>query len=84
VPPPKPASIRSDSFANALNAAISGAGVLLASLTLIKPMLETKQLVRLPEKSLQMSDGHWLTWPVSQAFYAEREIIISRLVEKSV
>jgi LysR family glycine cleavage system transcriptional activator len=76
---PRPATIRFDSFANALNAAISGAGVLLASLTLIQPVLETKQLVRLPEKSLRMSEGYWLTWPVAQSFYSEREAIISLL-----
>ena len=77
--PPRPANIRFDSFASALNAAISGAGVLLASLALIKPELESKQLVQLPEKSLRMDHGYWLTWPVSQSFYSAREIIISRL-----
>jgi len=82
VAPPRPANFRFDSFADALNAAISGAGVLLASLALVQPMLDTKKLVRLPEKSLRMNEGYWLTWPVSQPFYSEREIIISWLVDK--
>jgi LysR family glycine cleavage system transcriptional activator len=82
VAPPRPATIRFDSFTNALHAAISGAGVLLASLALVQPMLEAKQLVRLPEKSLRMSEGYWLTWPASQPFYSEREVMISLLIDK--
>ncbi len=79
VAPPRPPSLRFDSFAPALYAAMAGAGVLLASLGLTLPALETRGLVRLPERSIQMEKAYWLTWPVSISTFTDHEIIVSAL-----
>lgn len=81
VAPPRPPSLRFDSFAPALHAAKSGAGVLLASLALTVAALQAGTLVRLPEQSVQMEQGYWLTWPVSGVVLTGHEIIVSALCQ---
>ena len=78
-PPPKPPSLRFDTFAQALMAAISGAGVLLGSLELIAGEIRRGRLVRLPEPSTRMDDAHWMTWPASAVAYNERKLVVDML-----
>lgn len=78
-PPPKPPSLRFDTFAQALVAAISGAGVLLGSLELIAAEIRRGRLVRLPEPSTRMDNAHWITWPASAAAYNERKLVVDML-----
>ena len=78
-PPPKPPSLRFDTFAQGLMAAISGAGVLLGSLELIAGEIRRGRLMRLPEPSTRMDNAHWITWPVSGVAYNERALIADML-----
>lgn len=57
---PGPPGLIFDSFILALEAAKDGAGVLLASLPLTRPLLDAGQLVQLSPVVLTMSAGHWL------------------------
>lgn len=52
--------IRFDSFSAALSAAVSGSGVLLASLPLCSTLLEQGKLVRLSEQVLEPQETYWL------------------------
>ena len=52
--------IRFDSFSAALSAAVSGAGVLLASLPLCSTLLEQGKLVRLSEQLLEPQETYWM------------------------
>ena len=52
--------IRFDSFSAALSAAVSGAGVLLASLPLCASLLEQGKLVRVSEKILEPPKTYWM------------------------
>ncbi|MEQ8355423.1 MAG: LysR substrate-binding domain-containing protein [Kiloniellaceae bacterium] len=79
VAPPRPPSLRFDTFVQALAAATAGAGVLLASLALIEPQIRFGTLRRLPEPETRMETAYWLVWPDSDAGYLERETIISAL-----
>lgn len=79
VAPPKSPSLRYDVFAHALTAAIEGAGVLLASLELIGDVLKSGRLVRLPEPSLRMEDGYWLTWSPAQSNLKDHATIVDIL-----
>ena len=81
VAPPKSPSLRFDTFAQALSAAVSGAGVLLGSLSLIAEEIEAESLVRLPEPSVRMKNGYWLTWASSNAAYRDQEIILDSLCD---
>ncbi len=81
VAPPRPPFLRFDSFAPALSAAVAGAGVLLASLALARPEIEAGRLVRLPERSLRMERGYWITWPAARAVLAEHEAVVAALSE---
>lgn len=83
VAPPKSPSLRYDVFAHALTAAIEGAGVLLASLELIGDVLATGKLVRLPEPSLRMEDGYWLTWSPAQSNLKDHASIVETLCGSS-
>ncbi len=60
MPPPGPPVLVFDSFIQALEAAKEGAGVLLASLPLTRPLLDSGQLHQLSPIVLTMSAGHWL------------------------
>ncbi len=84
VAPPKPPSLRFDTFVQALAAAISGAGVLLASSELISEHIETGLLARLSEPSIRMENGYWLTWPSKSAPYTERRKIVEVLCGVSI
>lgn len=79
VTPPRSATLRFDTFAQALSAATAGAGVLLASLPLARQALEAGALRRLPEPSSRMEEGYWLLWPEATTPFAERDKIISCL-----
>lgn len=57
---PGPPGLVFDSFILALEATKDGAGVLLASLPLIRPLLDAGHLVQLSPVVLTMSAGHWL------------------------
>lgn len=59
---PKSPSLRFDSFITALEAAKSGAGVILASVPLIQSDLKNGNLILLDEKSHKMPSGAWITW----------------------
>ncbi len=52
--------IRFDSFSAALSAAVSGAGVLLASLPLCSALLEQGKLVRVSEHLLEPQETYWM------------------------
>jgi len=52
--------MRFDSFSAALSAAVSGAGVLLASLPLCSSLLEQGRLVRVSEQILEPSKTYWM------------------------
>lgn len=52
--------IRFDSFSAALSAAVSGAGVLLASLPLCAAMLEQGKLLRLSDHVLEPRETYWM------------------------
>lgn len=53
--------IRFDSLSAALSAAVSGAGVLLASLPLCAALLEQGKLVRVSEQMLEPQETYWMT-----------------------
>lgn len=61
VPPLAMPMYRFDSFILALEAAKSGAGVMLASLPLVDTALKRGELVRLSYVELTTRSGHWLT-----------------------
>ncbi|AXI48335.1 LysR family transcriptional regulator [Sulfitobacter sp. SK012] len=52
--------LRFDSFSAALSAAVSGAGVLLASLPLAAPLLEQGKLVRASEFVMEPQETYWM------------------------
>ncbi len=60
-PPPTRIVARFDSFAPALRAAETGAGVLLGSLRLCRDALAAGRLVRLSDQVLTSASGFWLT-----------------------
>jgi len=71
--------LRFDTFVQALRAAESGAGVLLASLPLSAGAVATGSLVRLSEETLTMEAGYWITWERAGPDFAERETLIALL-----
>ncbi|MGF1628275.1 MAG: LysR family transcriptional regulator [Kiloniellaceae bacterium] len=77
--PPRPPSLRFDTFVHALAAALGGAGVLLASLALIEPQLRSRALRRLPEPETRMEAGYWLAWREADAGFTERDSIVTCL-----
>ncbi len=79
VAPPRPPSLRFDTLSQGLAAALAGAGVLLGSLALIEREIAANRLVRLPEPSIRMDDGYWLTWDAASTPYRERGIILEAL-----
>jgi LysR family glycine cleavage system transcriptional activator len=82
VAPPRPPSMRFDSFAPALGAAVRGAGILLASLGLSRQELEAGRLERLPEPSVRMDRCYWLTWSGSTVQFSDHETIVALLCEQ--
>ena len=84
VTPPRPPQLRFDSFAPALAAALSGAGVLLGSLALVEPELEAGRLVRLPEPLIEMSRAYWLTWRASAPVCREHEALVACLTREAL
>lgn len=60
--PPGPPGLRFDSQISALEAAVAGAGVALASLPLAAAMLEKGELARASGHTLSMAGGQWLCW----------------------
>ncbi len=79
VQPPRPPSVRFDTFAQALEAAVSSVGVLLGSLALMGQELDAGRLIQLPEPSLRMDSGYWLTWSASDASYRNHSQIVDIL-----
>ncbi|WP_340115880.1 LysR family transcriptional regulator [Pelagibius sp. 7325] len=77
--PPRPPSLRFDTFVHALAAALDGAGVLLASLALIEPQLRSGALRRLPEPESRMQTAYWLAWREEDAGFAERGGVVACL-----
>lgn len=74
--------LRFDSWIVAEQAALTGAGVLLASLPLVRPAFRLGQLVPLTEQGLSMKEGYWLTWPKGQHLRSEDKAIISMLTRE--
>jgi DNA-binding transcriptional LysR family regulator len=67
LPQRRPASYRFDSFVAAMEAARSGAGVLLGSRPLIDRALAAGELVPLSAFELRGEGGHFLTYPAREA-----------------
>ena len=84
VAPPRPPQLRFDSFAPALAAALSGAGVLLGSLALIEPEIKAGRLVRLPEPQIEMPHAYWLSWDATAAMSREHTTLIAGLAGDEV
>ena len=76
VAPPKSPSYRFDSFIQALTTAKEGMGVLLGSLALLGDVLNSGDLVRLPEPAIRMDHGYWLTWPKDDPLSKERHTVV--------
>ena len=81
VAPPRPASLRFDTFAQGLAAALAGAGVLLASRPLSQGLLEDGRLRELGEPAVAMTEGYWLTWPKGATSSKERRGLVTLLQE---
>lgn len=79
VMPPETPTLRFDSFALAVNAAIQGYGVLLGSMELLKPELLSGTLVRVDELDMRMNEGYWLTWPEEQFSSAHHTGLVNAL-----
>jgi LysR family glycine cleavage system transcriptional activator len=77
-PPPVP-SLRFDTFAQALAAAETGAGVLLGSLPLCEGALDAGRLVRLERNSLHMEAGYWAVRPLGRPRFPELETLVDIL-----
>lgn len=80
--PPRPPFLRFDSFAPARVAALSGAGVLLASLALVAADLAEGRLVRLHEPEHRMDFGYWLAWPSAGAGFPGRDVLVEALTRE--
>ncbi len=78
-PPLKQPVLRFDSLIAAQNAALSGGGVFLASMALVRNAIQLGDLVKLSEKLLVMNDGYWLTWPNERLLTSTEEAVISAL-----
>jgi len=83
VQPPRPHTLRFDSFVHAMNAALTGAGVMLGSLALLGPQLESGALVQLGEPVTRMENGYWLTWPSSKPDSREQSLIVTALCDST-
>ncbi len=81
VPPPRPPSLRFDSYAAGLKAAVAGAGAILASLPLSERALAEGHLQRLPEPELRMEEGYWITWRDDRPHSREQETLVSLLTQ---
>lgn len=79
LPPMDVPHLRFDTFVQALRAAESGAGVLLASLPLSAGALGTDSLIRLTDEVLTMEAGYWITWERTGPDFAERDVLITLL-----
>ncbi|RYE54137.1 MAG: hypothetical protein EOP18_07970, partial [Rhizobiaceae bacterium] len=66
-------------FVQALRAAESGAGILLASLPLSAGALASGSLVRLTGETLTMEAGYWITWDRTGPDFAERDALTALL-----
>jgi len=78
-PPMDVPHLRFDTFVQALRAAESGAGVLLASLPLSAGALASGSLTQLTAETLTMEAGYWITWDRSGPDFAERDALIGLL-----
>lgn len=74
-PPPAP-WMRFDTFAQGAEAALAGAGVLLASLPLCAPMIRAGRLERLTTGALVIEEGYWIAWPEKARASPAREMVI--------
>lgn len=77
-------ALRFDSLLAAQFAALSGGGVFLASLALMRTAIHTGDLVKLSEKSLTMARGYWLTWLRGRLLFPAEEAVISILTGGSL
>ncbi|GLQ06741.1 LysR family transcriptional regulator [Sneathiella chinensis] len=82
--PQKSPAFRFDSFIAALNACLSGAGVLLGSLPLVRPLLEDGRLAIAEQAQLTMTAGSWLTWPAKRPQDRIHEALITVLCDPDV
>ena len=55
--------------------------MLLGSLALIEREVAAGSLIRLPEPSVRMESGYWLTWPASDAGFKDHQVILAALCE---
>lgn len=71
IPLPPVPRLSVDSMEHGLTAAAHGAGLLLGSRPLARPLLDTGQLVALDTPALDTDFGYWLSWP-DTAFRSNR------------
>ncbi len=74
--PTGPLTHRFDTFITAMQAAISGAGVLLGSLPLCDQAIRDGSLVRVSKNEVRTGGGYWLLWPQGSLSPAHLEPII--------
>ncbi|MGI9386824.1 MAG: LysR substrate-binding domain-containing protein [Methyloligellaceae bacterium] len=72
--------LRFDSLFAAQHAALSDAGVFLASLALARTAIQAGDLVTLSERPLIMNGSYWLTWPSRRLLSPVEETVISMLI----
>lgn len=78
--PPEPApKIRFDTFIQSWQAALTGAGVILGSVPLCQPQIDSGQLQRLSPHLLKMNAGYWVTWRSEAAPLRERDNLLTLL-----
>lgn len=81
VQPPRPHTLRFDSFVHAMNGALAGAGVMLGSVALLEPHLSSGALVQLGEPVVRMENGYWLTWSTARPQSREQASIVETLCQ---
>ncbi len=74
--PVGPTTHRFDTFITAMEAAISGVGVMLGSLPLCGQAVRDGRLARLSDREVRAGEGYWLLWPQGRAPLTHLEPIV--------
>jgi LysR family glycine cleavage system transcriptional activator len=82
--PSGPLTHRFDTFITAMQAGISGVGVLLGSLPLCEQAIRDGSLVRLSDKELRTGGGYWLLWPQGSLTPTHLEPVIEIMTRQTV